>query len=142
MGVVDDVRAFLQSEGLIDGSTGWESHPRYMPDDQDKVVAIFEDGGPAPDPVADAGIGADASQYSGAQIRVRDAEYQHDTAYAKAKTILDKLHAVPGGQAMGSGLYEGVFAATSEPIGPMYDDQRRPVYTVNVRCHSQVPAPT
>lgn len=141
MGVVDDVRAYLQTQGLIDGATGWESHPRYLPDTPDKAVMIMEDGGPAPDPVAASGMGADASQYSGVHVRIRAAAYDHDIAYGKAKAILDELHATPGGQAMGSGLYEGVFAQTSEPIGPMYDDQRRPIYTVNARCHSQVPAP-
>jgi hypothetical protein len=138
MGVVDDVRSYLQASDLVDGSTGWLSVPRVVHDEQDQLVVLSEDGGPPPEIAKPSGLGDGASQFAGLQVRVRAAAYEHDVAYAKAREIMDALHSLTAA-VLGSTTYEGVWALTSEPVLMGFDDTGRPEYTQSFRLMSPVP---
>lgn len=133
MSFVDDIQDHLQSQGLVDGATGWASVRNTMLDDKgDQLVMVAEDGGPAPEISTTDGIGDSALKDVGALLTVRAGPNSPDDSRSKAQAILDELHGQLGAT-IGSNAYLRVTALTGEPIAAGYDDKSRPLHTVAFR---------
>ena len=132
MGVVSDVQTYLESQNLIGGSTGWDSVRRRMHDNQDQVVAISEDGGPAPEQPASSGVGSAALGDPGVQVMVRGTRWNSDATYDKAEAIRADLH----GQrdtTLDATTYYRVRSMTPEPIFLGFDENGRPMHSIAFR---------
>ena len=127
MGVVSDVQDYLEEEGLVDGSTEWQSLRRNRQDKQDKIVVITEDGGPEPEIYKATGIGDAAVRDSGVQILVRAERLNGDAAQEQAQAIYDALHGLTD-TTLGETEYIRVVALTSEPSF-LQDENERPLVT-------------
>jgi Bacteriophage minor capsid protein len=134
---VDDVFAFLESEGLAGGSTEWNLLVRRVMDAPaaNQCVIVAEDGGDLPELEADAGIGDSAVRNIGVLVTVRAEPWDSDAGFAKAYAIWSALHSLRDVVLGGSGatVYLRVRALTPEPIFAGYDDQGRPLHTVALR---------
>lgn len=139
MSLVDDVFAFLESEGFAGGSTDWTLLRRRVMDAPaaDSLVVLTEDGGTAPEQPAQSGIGDSAMQDRGIQIRVRAEAWNGDAAQAKAKAISNALHGQRNVQ-IGSTRYLRVGAMTAEPVFIGFDSSGRPEYTQSFRMLSLI----
>lgn len=137
MSVVDDVIAYLDAQGVLDGSTGWPSSPRLVHDDSDRLVTIAEDAGPAPELAGGSFDGA--SKFEGVRVVVRGAPFEGDLAAARAVLIRDALHGLTA-TALGSTTYEGVWSLTSSPAWIGYDGNSRPEFSLSFRLMSPQPA--
>ena len=132
MGVVSDVQSYLETQGLIGGSTGWASIRRRILDgggDLDKIVSIKEDGGGgSPEIKASSGIGDAAIGKPGVLITVRAEANDGDASQAKAAAIFSALHSQSG--SIGSGSYLVIQARTPEPVFVGFDERQRPLHTI------------
>lgn len=131
MGAVADVQAYLETQTIIGGSTGWASIRRRIHDGDgtlDKIVAIAEDGGVASEVPASSGVGDAAIARPAVHITVRAEEWDGDASEAKAQAIFDALNGLSG--TIGSGEYLVVNARTSEPVFVGFDDRERPLHTI------------
>lgn len=133
MDIVTDVQTLLATLGLVDGPSGWTSSRRVLTDETGpesgaRVVAITEDGGPAPEMSADEGLGSAAFSFPAVQIRVRGRPHKGDETRAKVAAIRDALHSTRG--AVGDTWYTWI-RARSEPVFLGLDDQRRPEFTIS-----------
>jgi hypothetical protein len=132
MGAVADVQSYLETQGIIGGSTGWVSSRRRLHDGDgslDKIVVVTEDGGGTPEFKASSGLGDAAIKRPAVQVMVRGEEWDSDASLAKAQAIFTALHSVTG--TIGAGSYLGVHARTSEPIFAGFDERGRPLHTIS-----------
>lgn len=138
---VDDVQMFLSENGITDGSTDWPSVLRMMHDESDRLVVITEDGGPAPELPAAAGVGDSALADVGVRIVTRGSIDEIEEAQAKAQEIFDALH----GQlntTLGYTPYLRVRAFNAHPYFVQWDDRRRPVFSSAFRLARRVAVPS
>lgn len=132
MGVVSDVQAYLQAQGLVDGATDWPSVRRRVHDQSNRLVVLTEDGGPEPEIPRAEGLGSGAMKVPGVQVLVRGDPWDGDAALAKARAIHDALHGLAG-VTMGEATYSGVRAMTPEPVFLGFEENGRPQFTVAFR---------
>lgn len=134
MPTVNDVSSFLEQEGLVGGSSGWDVVRRRLSDQPipDQVVVVSEDGGPPPEIPADEGLGDSALADRGVLVTVRAAAWDSDASSEKASAILTALHGLRS-TTVGSTLYYRVRALTSEPVFAGFDNAGRPVHTIAFR---------
>lgn len=132
MAAIDDVQDYLQAQSLVDGGTGWTSLRGAVRDIVHQLVTLSADAGPTPEFPADDGLGSAAVDDVGVLARVRAEPWDQDAASAKAGEIRAALHGLTD-VTLGSTIYLRVRALTPEPVGPMYDDDHRPIYTIAFR---------
>lgn len=146
MSLIDDVQAHLQSEGLIDGTTGWPSFRRRLFDGTaqapiNRQVVLTEDGGVIPESPSPAGsMGDSARGEAGIQIRVRGEPWDGDGAAAKIEAIYRHLHGLQR-VTLGANYYIRVYALTSGAIFLGFDDRSRPEFTWSFRATYGVDLP-
>lgn len=140
MGAVADVQAYLVAQGLVDGGTGWTSYRRFMPDRENQVVVISEDGGPDPEARRATGMGSAALGDAGVQVMVRGGPRDSDASEAKASAILNALHGL-GPTTMDATEYKRTLSLTLEPIFAGFDDNERPIHTCSFRLTRVVAEP-
>jgi len=133
MSVVADVQEYLAALDIVDGSSEWPSVRRRVHDNSNQLVVITEDGGPAAETPADAGIGLAAFGFPQVQCRVRGEPWDGDSSHAKAEEIRDALHGLQG-PVMGSTQYIMVTALTSGPVFLGFDDKGRPEHTISFQA--------
>mgnify|MGYP003395104934 CR=1 FL=1 len=127
--LLDDVRTYLISQGLVEGSTGWSCTEAYMPDDADKTVAIFETGG----------LPADTLDRKNRavtfQTRVRAARLDFTTARTKWQQIFDALQDAQVASGSPQSLVGYVFIQAMA-VAPTHfnDNNGRPNLTSHRRC--------
>lgn len=138
MSAVDDVYAYIESQGLANGATGWLLVRRRLVDQPNapaQTVVVAEDGGNEPEMGAPLGIGDAATSDVGVLVTVRAGAWDGDSGAAKASAILAALHGlrnvVLGGE--GSTTYFRVKALMPEPVFAGFDAQGRPMHTVALR---------
>ena len=121
MAALDDLADTLDTAAVVGGATGWEVHLGIMPEDDDLVVAIFEEAGEAPDTQAE-----DVNQYDYPrfELYVRATTLDYETAHTKAQEAFDALH-----DATIAGW--NYIYATGTPFLRGYDRSNRPVLQVN-----------
>lgn len=116
MSILDDIGTHLTSDGVVAGATGWALGKSYMPPDPDKIVAIFETGGGAPDQTP-----GTAYEFPTFQVRVRGSKFGYEAARTKIQEVVDSLN-----NATVSG-YIYIYPVQSGPIVLRYDrDDNRP----------------
>lgn len=136
--LVDDVQAYLEAEGITDGSTSWPSVRRRLHDGSDQLVVITEDGGPTPE-IGAPGVRSASLKDPAFQVRVRATAWDGDASAAKAQEIFDALHGRLKLE-MGEGRYLRVAAQSPEPVFIGYDERGRPEHTISFRAASLVTA--
>lgn len=124
--LLNDVLSFLESEGLINGGTGWTGYASFLPTSPDQAVAIFETGGLPPEIIRE---GSDEIEYDdpGFQIRVRGARDDYLGMRNKIYAIYEALHGVD----MDNGNYVLVQAVQSSLLPLGLDGNNRPEATWN-----------
>lgn len=131
---VDDVYAYLTTQALIGGASGWSGFARRLMDTPDKVVVIQEDGGGLSEQSAASGIGDSALKDPGVLVTVRAAAWDGNASFAKAQAIRLALHGLRGTSlSAGGDVYFGISALTPEPIFAGYDGNGRPLHTISFR---------
>jgi hypothetical protein len=141
MGVVSDVFAFLEAEGLAGGSTAWTLLRRRVMDSpaENQLVVVTEDGGPRPEiPALDGSMGDSAFKDSGVQVRVRGEPWDGDSCATKAQEIFDALHGKRN-IVVGSTEYLRVRAQTAEPLFIGFDEQGRAQHTMSFLLLASLP---
>lgn len=141
MSAVDDVVAYLTTQGLVGGASGWPVVRRRLTDAPltvggpvpDQLVVVAEDGGTAPEMSANQGVGDSALEDPAVLVTVRAAAWDGDSSRIKATAILVALHGLLGVQLVPSGqFYLRLRAQTPEPIFAGFDDIGRPRHTVSI----------
>jgi len=113
--------------GTFAGTSGWAIYISQEPASPDEVVTLYDSGGPEPLYLMD-----DTDLFRpNLQARIRGAAGGYLEAWAKAQEVADTLgHLAP--QTIGGTWYAGVWQQT-EVTFLRYDDNNRPVLTVNFR---------
>lgn len=132
MGAVADVQTYLEDQSLIGSGTGWDSVRRFMHDQQDQIVVLSEDGGPAPEFPASSGLGSAAVSDVGVHLMIRGARRDGDASQSKAQAILDQLHGLVD-QTISGTRYIRIRAMTPEPVFAGWDENERPTHTIAFR---------
>lgn len=126
MPLLDLVRDYLIASGAVSG--GWVCYQSRMPDDQDKVISVFETGGYPPTE-----INRDTENVS-FQLRVRGPAFSYALTRAKwyeCKTLLKDSQQTTGSPVLLAGI---VFIQVMND-GPMHfvDPKNRDNFTTNFR---------
>lgn len=124
MSILDDMGTHLADNSIVSGATGWTLAKSYQPATPDKVLTIYETGGPAPDQTQ--GTGHDFPTF---QVRGRGEEFGYEALRTKMQEVFDSLNdaAISG--------YVYIFAAESAPIPIGYDkNSNRPVLVWNFKA--------
>lgn len=124
-----DVQTYLVAQGLVDGTTPWQSVRGKIIPNPDRIVVITADVGPTPEIHAASGLGSGALRRPNVQVLVRGEPNERDAARAKAADIFDALHALSG-PTMNSNVYVMVRARASN-FAQIEDDQSRPIFTMS-----------
>jgi hypothetical protein len=129
-----DVQAYLEAEGLVDGTTDWPSTRGALYDEGadgqvDQIVQIAEDVGPAPEVHAAEGAGSEALTFPSVLVTVRGLPFDRDSARAKAAAIYEALHSLSG-VTLGNGTYMQVRARSSE-FARVFDKRSRPRFSMS-----------
>lgn len=134
--LIDDVFDFLTARGLIGGSSGWAGFCGFLPPDPDKVIAIYETPGEAPDNFS---AGSVPSQYDrpSFQVRGRGDVHGYEALRLKMGAIYRALHNSELTPATGDPVYTFVFSEQSGPHHLGLDDSSRPELTWNFRAMRQ-----
>jgi hypothetical protein len=137
--LVKDVGQMLADNGLVKGATGWTLKLGKMPKDGDRVVALFETSGQAPEPTPST-VPQDPNSatphdpttwvtYPTLQVRVRGPKDGYEEARTKLRDIFRYLHARVGVE-IGSCNYRHILAQ-SDPLPLGEDEVGRPELTQN-----------
>lgn len=122
---LDRILNKMSTLGVIGGATGWSGYISIMPDDPDKLVALFPIPGGTRDQTS--GLRADVREYV---VRIRGASFGYEDATAKAREIMTTLNNVDV-----DGL---VFNLTiNSPQAAGYDRNDRPVIELPFRVVKQ-----
>lgn len=129
---VEDVFLYLTEVGIAGGSTDWDLLRRRDMDSPaaNQLVIISEDGGPAPETPATAGIGDSAMRDTLIHVTVRGEPWDSDATQAKAVEIYNALHGQINGFLVGTTSYLRVRAQTPEPLFLGFDTDGRARHTI------------
>ena len=123
----EDIKDILESSavglGLVFGTDLFVSR---MPETPDQCVAVFDTGGEPPQP-------SFVYLKPTIQVRIRGAKTGYQTAYTLAESIRDALHDLTN-ETWNSTRYVGIWA-TSDIFFIGYDENDRPLFSVNFRIH-------
>ena len=111
---------------LVYGTSLFYSKEPDGTDIADKIVTVLDSGGDEP-----------AVQYSyeypSVQVRVRGDKFKYGDAYALINSIKNELHGTYN-KTINGARYIGIWASSDIlPLG--YDEENRPIFTVNFRLH-------
>jgi len=90
--LLDDIEAWLVSQNVVNGSTGWTLYKSFMPPDPDQVVVLFETPGGEVGIIRDASNGEKPFDMPGLQVRLRGAVNGYSALQAQADVIFNALH--------------------------------------------------
>lgn len=111
--------------GSSDPSTAWgvyiSSEPQETPN---QCITVYDTGGRDPDPKW-------RLDYPNVQVRVRGAKEQYAATWERARKIRDLILGAPA-QEIQSWRWES-FLVVGDVNFLMYDQSRRPIFTINVR---------
>lgn len=119
MGAAKDLQAYLATQGLIDGATGWPSSRAIVHDASDRLVVLTEAGGPQPGPRT-------GEEYQAVQVRVRGAPGEADAAVDELRAIYDEIQGVTNVAYNGTAYIE--VKADNGVVLLEVDDKNRPHY--------------
>lgn len=134
--VSKDIMDLLVAESLGQdaGTADWAIYRSEEPDTPDKVITIYDTGGPKPWYYMDATIAA--PMYPSFQVRVRGQDYTE--VYTKIEAIRDYLNSVTGWfVGVGDSTEYGRPFQTSEILSLGKDESGRSRLTVNFRVIRQ-----
>ena len=122
----EDIKDLLVSAGIgtFAASSGWGIYIAEEPESPDTTITLYDTQGEAPDP-------AWLIDYPRFMVRVRGEEDSYLATYAKALAVRDELNGIAP-QTVNSTPYVGIWAMTDVTFVE-FDDNRRPVFTVNFR---------
>lgn len=124
----EDIKDILvdQSIGTFKATTGWSIQISKMPDSPDTCVGVFDQPGLEPET---------KFRYDrpGVQVLIRGAKMGYVAAYAKAEDVKEALHGRDN-EAWNGTRYLQILAE-SDPIPMGYDDNNRPLFSVNFLIH-------
>lgn len=125
MALLDDILTQLVTDSVVRGATGWEIVLSYMPPEQEKMLAVYEQGGGAPDQTDGTRYDMPTFQVRGRGESIKDVDDPYSTLRAKMQEVFDSLN-----DSVISG-YVYMFADSSAPIPIGYDANLRPEMTWN-----------
>jgi hypothetical protein len=123
MALLDDILTKLQTDNVVDVSSGFTGYKSYLPNEPDQAVAILETGGREPDK---------DFAFPTFQVLVRAGPFAYDVARAEMDEVFQSLH-----NATISG-YVYVFAI-SDPTPVGYDQLNRPVLSLPLKAMKALP---
>jgi hypothetical protein len=126
----NDLADILETANLVGGSTGWQVQVGEEPTTPDKVVTLYDTGGPEPNP-------KNLQDFLRVQIRIRGKPGEYISTFNKAQQIKDELLGRPKG-VVNSVTYVGIWMNT-ETLFMGYDESRRPRFTSNWRIVREPP---
>ena len=128
-----DMADILESSAIgagdIGASSGWSIHVSTIPDDSntpDTVIGLFDYGGGQP-------IANYTYDYPSVQVRVRGAKAGYQAAWTKANEIKEALHGLANETWNGTRYIQ--ILCTSDVMFVGYDENHRPILTVNFEIH-------
>jgi hypothetical protein len=126
--VLDDLRQYLIQMGIVGGATGWPCFIGYLPDDQDRAVALYLTGGMAADTLGH------ENELPTVQVRVRAGKFALQECESKWREIYNALDQARPGQLMPDPLdgYGAIEALATAPL-VWYDEKLRCNMTQNYR---------
>lgn len=121
-----DVKNKLEADGVatFGATSGWAMYIGEEPDTPDQTVTLYDTTAGEPNPKW-------LQDEPHVQIRVRGTRADYTGAYDKVYQIMDLLLGLPQ-QTLGGTVYVGIWAL-GDPHLLGYDDNRRPVFTLNLR---------
>lgn len=134
--LLDDIASWLETEGVVGGSTGWPIYKSFIPPDdpanpQSQLIAIFETPGEQPDIIRDPNIGEQPFDITGLQVRGRSAVNGYKDLAAQMKLIFNALHQNEPPSAQVSGEHYVYIYAKSGILPMGKDEQNRDEVTQN-----------
>ena len=135
MALLDEIGTRLDDSGIASssGDDGWVLMKSMLPDScalQDKIVALIETGGEAPDAYTELDRPHFQVLVRGDPITTVSSSYE--VASAKADEIKRDLHAITPGSLSGR-HFVGIWAL-QDPFLLEYDSSDRPVLAINFRA--------
>ncbi len=135
MAILDEIATRLDDQGIASssGDDGWVLVKSMLPDSsalQDKIVALIETPGEAPDAYTELDRPHFQVLVRGDPITTVSSAYE--TARAKAEEIKIDLHTL--GPVTLSGRYFPAIWAMQDPFLLEYDQNDRPTFVMNVRA--------
>lgn len=122
----EDLKDLLVSAGAgtFAATSGWGIYLGSEPTEPHQVLTLYDTSGGEPNPKF-------LLDQPHVQVRVRGNPNDQPGTYTKAREVLDTLLGLPR-QSVNGTVYVGIWAL-NDPFLLEYDDNRRPVYTVNFR---------
>ena len=130
MSLLNDVLDYLTDLGLVGGSTGWSTAASYLPPTPDRVIAVFETPGLAPELVKTGSVET-AYDWPGFQVRGRGTKFDYAALRTKMGEIFRALHGSELAPVTGDPAYVLVQAVQSGPLPLGLDETDRPGLTWN-----------
>jgi len=121
----EDIKDLIDADSDLGLTFGTDLFVSEMPETPDACVCVYDTGGFPPDP-------NHTYDHPSVQVRVRGAKGKYRDAYVRANDIKKLLHQTTNETADGS-RYLGIFAG-SDVLFVGYDDNHRPLLTVNFNC--------
>ncbi len=124
----------LESDAGLDLVFGKSLFFSKEPDDkntQDKVVTVYDTGGDEP-------VAQYFYEYPNVQIRIRGDKFKYKEAYSLLNSIKNELHGT-NNKTINGARYVGIWAS-SDIISLGYDEENRPILTVNFRLQRTIAA--
>ncbi len=122
----EDIKDVLESSAVGIGTFGTDLFVSKEPSEPDACTTIYDTPGQEPE----AGYRYDRP---GVQVRVRGTAGGYQAAYAKIEDVKEALHGL-GDETWNGTRYVGIWA-TGDPNFLGYDDNGRPIFTINFRVH-------
>ena len=120
---IADVLALASACAL---TVGTDLFCNFMPSTPDACTAVYDTGGEAPEP----GFNYERPTF---QVRVRGDKGDNRPAHEHAQACRDELNGT-NNYTINSARYIGIWCVT-DVIFVGYDDNNRPIFTVNLRAH-------
>lgn len=124
MALVEEVKAYLDAQGVTGGATGWQAKTGGFTPEQDRQVLITASPGAPPE------AGTDL-EYPNFQIMARAEAHEHVAVRAKMDEVMGLFQATS--PTMGGKAYIGILATQSIASLLLVDENDRCIYVQNFR---------
>lgn len=121
-----DIAGILAATSSVALTAGTDLFTNIMPETPDACVSVYDSGGDPPEP-------SFTYKYPTVQVRIRGDKGDQSPAYAQAEACQDALNGTEN-YTINSTRYIGIWGV-GDIMFIGYDDNNRPIFTVNFRIH-------
>lgn len=121
-----DIKDMLEANSALALTFNTDLYYAEMPDSPDACVCIYDSGGMPPDP-------HQTYERPTVQVRIRGTKNGYDAAHLRGQAIRDLLNGSYE-ETWNAARYIGIWA-TTDVMFIYFDDNSRPVFSVNFRIH-------